>query len=297
MLAADFISLALERNSEAQFALFARRPAQIQDALRVRGIEQSPPCISLDEFSSDTWDAIVNFIGVGDPAHAAGMRADILRITLDWDRRVLDYINKNPACRYIFMSSGAAFGTSASDVITADTQAHFAVNDLTSSSFYGIAKFYSEATHRAHPDQSIIDIRIFNYLSKFADLKHRFFINEVIAAVRDSRCLEVVPGDMQRDYLGREDFASLLGVCLRAPAGYNGAIDAYSLAPTSKSEILDLFKRRFGLSYDVTGDALNATGIKSRYFSKNHAAAMLGYEPRSSSLQTVERVARDILIS
>ena len=32
-------------------------------------------------------------------------------ITLQYDQLAIDYINKHPACRYIFMSSGAVYGS------------------------------------------------------------------------------------------------------------------------------------------------------------------------------------------
>lgn len=295
MLAADFVSLSLDRDSSSKFTLFARRPEQIVPAMHMRGVTNVPPCLPLDEFSTASWDAIINFIGVGDPARAAAMGAEILQVTQFWDRRVLDYVERNPACRYIFTSSGAAFGGAAADVVGPESAASFEINGLQPSAYYGIAKFYSEATHRAFPDHSIIDVRIFNYLSRFADLTHRFLINEIIGAVRDGRTLKVTAGEMCRDYLGREDLTRLLVACLQAPPGYNGAIDAYSLAPTSKAEILNLFVERFGLTYEVAGNAFDATGVKSRYFSENREAATLGYLPSATSLETIERVADAVL--
>lgn len=296
MLAADFVAYSLEQQAPYRFALFARDPDQIRAALGGRGITAFPHCQPLDAFADGEWDAIINFVGVGDPARAVAMGADILRITRLWDDRVLAYLDKHSHCRYLFLSSGAAFGAIGPESLGPETNASFAINDLQSQAYYGISKFYAEAVHRSRIDCSIIDIRIFNYISEFADLNHRFLINEMIAAIRDGRSLSIDPNDMWRDYLGTEDFAALVRACLNAPSGYNAAIDAYSRSPISKMQMLDMFHNELGLLFDVSGGGgINATGVKSNYFSRNHAAEALGYRPRWDSAGTLKSVARRIL--
>ncbi|WP_230782375.1 NAD-dependent epimerase/dehydratase family protein [Sphingomonas sp. Leaf37] len=295
MLAADFVAYSLGKQAPYRFALFARDPDQIRAALGRRGITAFPECGRLAEFVDGEWDAVVNFVGVGDPARAAAMGADILRITREWDDRVLDYLQSHRNCRYIFFSSGAAFGMSASQPSASQSSACFNINDMTVSAFYGISKFYSEAVHRANPDMSIIDIRIFNYISQYADLNHRFLINEVIAAAKNDTTISVDANDMWRDYLGQEDLSTLVAICLAAPSGYNGAIDAYSLAPISKLQILQLFEEQFGLKYRIDGGGINATGSKSNYYSTNKIAQSLGYYPHFTSEQTVQNVAKKII--
>jgi nucleoside-diphosphate-sugar epimerase len=296
MLAADFVAFSLARACPYRFVLFARDPARIEAALRKRGVVELPECRALDSFGDEGWDAIVNFIGVGDPARAIEMGADILHITRSWDDRVLEILQHNPDCRYVFLSSGAAFGQAAGgEPVDAATSARFAINALPVSAFYGISKFYAETVHRAQTGRCIVDIRIFNYLSAAADLGHRFLVNEMIAAVKNGTVLSVDPNDMWRDYLGIEDFAALMDASLAAPAGFNQAVDAYSLAPISKMEMLALFEAEFGLRFETRGGGLNATGAKSQYYSSNRAAEALGYRPRFSSQDTLTAVTRSIL--
>lgn len=295
MLAADFVASGLAGRPTYDVTLFSRDSARATAMLALRGVPVMPASRSLDGFADGQWDAIINFVGVGDPARAVVMGADILRITREWDDRVLDYLGAHPRCRYIFLSSGAAFGLAVADPADRETRASFDINRLKPSAYYGISKFYAEALHRSHADRSIIDVRIFNYISEFADLDHRFLVNEALAAIRDGRTLKVDPVNIWRDYLGRADFAHLMTACLEAPSGYNGAVDAYSLSPISKMAMLDFLKLRFGLEVEVSGGGIDATGIKSRYFSCNRAAEALGYRPGSSSIDTLERVASYIL--
>lgn len=297
MLAADFVALSLEQQIPYELTLFARDPERTRDAIARRTASSIPVCLPLEAFSGGEWDTIINFVGVGDPARAVAMGADILRITRLWDDRVLEYLDTHPRCRYLFLSSGAAFGETGPDPIGTETKACFDINDLQPRAFYGVSKFYSEVVHRARTDRSIIDIRIFNYISEFADLSHRFLINEIIAAVRDGRVLSVDPNDMWRDYLGAEDFAALIAVCIKAPIGYNAAIDAYSRSAISKMEMLQMFNDDFGLVFDVSGGGINATGTKSNYFSANRRAETLGYRPQASSRDTLKKVTHRILSS
>lgn len=294
MLAADFVAFGLGTGAPYRFSLFARDPARARAALATRGVSAAD-CRPLDAFEDGEWDAVLNFVGVGDPARAVAMGASILEVTRAWDDRVLGYLDARPACRYLFLGSGAAFGTRIVGPIGPETRACFDANALPSSAWYGVSKFYAEAVHRARPERSIIDLRVFNYLSPSADLSHRFLVNEMIAAVRDDRVLSVAPGDMRRDYLGQEDFAALVAACLRAPAGYNGAVDAYTRSSISKAEMLDLFRGRFGLRYEVTSGGIDATGAKSDYYSVNRAAEALGYRPRHGSADVLAAVAAEIL--
>lgn len=295
MLAADFVAHSLAQGSPYEFGLFARTPDSIRASMAARDVAVVPPCAPLGSFADGSWDTIVNFVGVGDPARAVEMGASILAITREWDDRVLAYLDAYPNCRYVFLSSGAAFAEGIREPIDGNTRACFPINALPPTAFYGIAKFYAEAVHRARPALSIIDIRVFNYLSAQADLEHRFLVTEAITAIRDGRVLGVDAQDMWRDYLGAEDFAALLDACLAAPAGYNGPVDAYSLSPISKQQMLKLLRDQFELVFEIAEGGIDATGRKSNYFSHNRAAEALGYKPNRSSAETIQLVSRQIL--
>ena len=64
-----------------------------------------------DELSSAlNIDLFINCIGAGDPAKAVKMSSTIVSVTQQYDEQVLEYLALNPSTKYIFLSSGAAYG-------------------------------------------------------------------------------------------------------------------------------------------------------------------------------------------
>ena len=76
------------------------------------------------------FDAIINFIGVGNSAQVTAMGNSIFDITLEFDEMALDYLRTHPTCRYLFLSSGAAYGSRFEEPATRSTLATFKINDL-----------------------------------------------------------------------------------------------------------------------------------------------------------------------
>lgn len=278
-LARDFVAQGAAQGRD--YVLFARRP----EALANTGHRTAP----LDAFGDEKFAAIVNFIGVGDPQRARDMGSTIIGITDEWDARVLKNLQRFPASRYVFLSSGAAYGNVFSAPASAATEARFAINALGRQDFYGLAKLAAETRHRAAADLGIIDVRIFNYISRTQDLAARYFVTDMIRAALAEQVFSTRKQMMVRDYIGPSDLAALIVACLDAPQGYNGAVDAYSRAPINKAEMLNLMATRFGLrfEYDEGITLASATGEKSIYCSAYRAAAALGFEPQRTSAQAL----------
>lgn len=248
------------------------------------------------QFGQDKYAAIINFVGVGDPARAKAIGADIFSVTREFDLLALDYVRRNPGTRYIFLSSGAVYGYGFSEGVTADSFAHIPVNALQPQDYYGAAKLYAEALHRSRAE-SIIDIRVFNYISRSTDLSARFLIADMINAVRDGTVFKTSDRPLVRDFLHPADFCQLVECCLAAPAGSNMPLDCYSQSPISKEELVALMASDFGMKYEIAGTAnvVNATGEKPSYFSRNHRAAALGYAPAYSSHSAIREEVAAIL--
>ena len=51
------------------------------------------------------------------------MGNSIFDVTLRFDEMVLEYLQAHPACRYLFLSSGAAYGSGFSEPANRDTPA------------------------------------------------------------------------------------------------------------------------------------------------------------------------------
>jgi nucleoside-diphosphate-sugar epimerase len=243
-----------------------------------------------DEYGDLPHDAVINFVGVGDPRRAAEMGASIFEITTRFDDMVLADLERHPQRRYLFLSSGAAYGNAFGEPVTADTQAMFAINRIQPQDYYATAKLHAEVRHRARPDLAIVDLRVFNCFSRTQDIEARFFITDIVRAIRDARTLQTSADYMVRDFLHPADFHQLVVRILAAPA-QNCAVDCYSREPVDKPTLLEAMAQRFGLRYEVAAPAanvaVNATGAKPHYYSRNRRAAEFGYEPAYSSLDCV----------
>jgi len=294
-IARDLI-ISLATAGERHLYLFARRPDDVKKWLDSVG--QSGR-YSVDDFSvlgEYEFDAIINFVGAGNPAQIMAMGNSIFDITLQFDELVLDYLRTHPACRYLFLSSGAAYGSGFDEPATRNTPAIVAINDLSPQEWYGVAKLHAECRHRSHPGFAIVDIRIFNYFSRTLDISARFLITDILRAIRDKEVLKTSPEYIVRDFLHPSDFHQLVSALLSSPAT-NAVVDAYSRAPIDKPDLLAAMQEKFGLRYEITtaSERVNATGGKTRYYSLNTRAADFGYQPGLTSLEGILQESEKIL--
>lgn len=240
-----------------------------------------------EEFNTSIqYDVIINFIGSGDPSVTASLGASIFDITFKYDNLILQYLQSNPKCQYIFFSSGAVYGDTFHDPVTADSCATLPLNNFISQNYYGATKLFAECRHRMHAELQIVDLRIFNYFSAAQNINARFLITDILRAIRDKKRLEVSPDPIIRDFLHPQDLFQLIRAVLSNPPG-NAVFDCYSKSPVNKFELLDAMKKQFGLDYfisEIDGAIVNATGKKANYYSKNHGAKKIGYKPFYTSL-------------
>jgi nucleoside-diphosphate-sugar epimerase len=250
--------------------------------------DRYPVVDDFSAFAKHEFDAVINFVGVGNPAQALAMGNSIFDITLRFDELVLDYLQTYPACRYLFMSSGAAYGSVFNEPANRSTTAIVSINDLARQEWYGVAKLHAECRHRSHPELSIFDIRVFNYFSSTQDIHARFLITDILRAIRDKTVLKTSSDYLVRDFLHPSDFHKLIRALLSTPAA-NAAIDCYSRAPIDKPNLLAVMQEKFGLRYEIaeTPAVVNATGGKPHYYSLNTRAADFGYSPGLTSLEGI----------
>jgi nucleoside-diphosphate-sugar epimerase len=277
--------------------LFVRRPQEMLVWLEQRGIAGEVRVRPYQDFGADDeYFAVINFVGVGDPAKALSMGPDILELTHRFDSLALDHVQRHPRCRYVFMSSGAAYGSRFETPVEEDSPAAFPLNALGKEDWYGMAKAYAECRHRAYSGLPIMDIRIFNYISETQDLSARFLVTDAIRAIRDQTVLMTSAERTVRDYLHARDFCALIDAVLAAPPA-NDVIDCYSKAPIEKTELLHALQEAFGLRYEVSParTGINATGRKPCYYSLNRRAGRFGYAPEFTSLAGVLDAVRAML--
>ena len=276
-----------------QLYLYARRPLELQrqwSGVSIESIIHTGDYASFDK--SGDFDAMINFVGVGNPSVAAQMGADIFDVTLRFDQFALTYIQAHPNCRYIFLSSGAAYGSNFNSPVNQDSRAVVPINFFSSQDWYGAAKLTVECRHRAYTDLPIMDIRIFNYFSASQDLEAKFFICDILRSLRDQTVLRTSPNNMVRDYLHPSDLRRLVDALLNS-SPVNDVVDAYSRAPIDKFALLARMKEQFGLDYAFNDGAMgfNATGTKENYYSLNTRASQYGYQPKLTSMEGIAREA------
>ena len=286
-IAKDLIC-SFSQNDEHQLTLFARRPEVVSEWLAAGGLQGKYQVRSLDQFSTNqSYDALINFIGTGNPEQALAMGVSIFDITLKFDALALDYLRKYPNCLYIFLSSGAAYGANFDRPVDNNSHAIIPINHLRSHDWYSIAKLYAECRHRTLSPFSIIDVRIFNYYSHTQDKNARFLITDIARSIKYKTTLETSRENIIRDYLNPSDFFSLITGILSGDR-LNLSIDCYSKEPIDKFTLLSSLKNKFGLNYNIRdGSGINATGMKSFYYSLNRTAEQFGYNPSLSSLDGI----------
>ncbi len=296
-IAKDLIQL-LSVEDGYELALFARRPQLVLDWMSVSGIKSCQSVCDFSSFKNDQhFDALINFVGVGDPAVAQSMGAAILDLTHEFDSLALNYLKKNPDTRYLFLSSGAAYGSNFSEAARPTTPSCFDINILQTQDWYGIAKFYAECRHRAFSDLSIVDIRVFSYFSASQNPAGRFLMSDILRSLKTREVFFTSTENIVRDYLGPQDFKQMLGKILHSEP-INVAVDCYTQQPAEKFALLDALRKKFGLSYQInpSGEGINATGSKQNYYSTNHRAHMLfGYSPALNSIETVLKESEKFL--
>lgn len=287
-IAKDLV-LSFSTQSSHELVLYARRPDVVTQWLASVGLIGRYAVADFMAFSgNEHFDAILNFVGVGNPARAAAMGASIFDVTLKYDELALDYLRQHPRCRYIFLSSGAAYGSSFDEPVDKNTKAVVAINNLQPQDWYGVAKLHAECRHRSLAHLPIIDIRVFNYFSHTQDISARFLITDILRAIRDKAVLKTSPDYIVRDFIHPSDFFKLVIAVLSSPA-VNKAVDCYSKAPIDKPTLLSTMQENFGLQYEVAEATVgvNATGSKPCYYSLNTLAADFGYQPSLASVDGI----------
>jgi nucleoside-diphosphate-sugar epimerase len=224
------------------------------------------------------------------------MGADIFDVTWKFDQLALNYIRKNSRCRYIFLSSGSAYGSDFDRPVLIESTSKIPINNLTQQDWYGAAKLHAECRHRSYKDLPIIDFRVFNYFSASQDIKSNFLISDIIRSIRDKVIFKTTSVNIYRDYLHPHDFLNLVLSVLSSPPA-NSVIDCYSRAPVDKLSLLKFMQDRFELNFELiaTNSIVNSTGIKPNYYSLNKKAEKFGYLPTLTSLEGVSLESEIIL--
>ena len=288
------------RNGEFRLHLYVRSQERILSFLSSIGKAPDNDCViheGYDDFMKTSIDAVINCVGTGTMNKLRGNFSEYFTLTEEFDNLSIGYLrNKRPDALYISFSSGAVYGRDFSAAVEEDAVNSISVNHAAKEDYYGIARLYSEAKHRAFSDLRIIDLRLFSYFSRFIDLTDGNFIAEVLDCIVNRKMLVTNNVNIVRDYVHPGDLFSIIVKCLNA-GKINAAFDVMSVRPVEKTEILNYFASEYGLKYG-TDESLSynsATGSKNIYCSKYDKIFEIGYKPRFSSMDAIKQESMHIL--
>ena len=287
-IAQDLI-LSFSKYKDYDFFLFGRNIELLEKWINRENLNNK---YSAQEYScfnnSQSYDVIINFVGIGDPVKAQKMGGDIFKITEQYDGMALDYVKCHKETKYIFLSSGAVYGGNYQEPVNKNTVAMIDINNLDSTDWYTIAKLYAEAKHRSLSNLSIVDIRVFNYFSHTQDMTARFLITDIVRAIKNKEVFKTSSNNIVRDFITPPDFYHLIQAIIDYDP-INIALDCYTKSPVAKFDLLDKLKDKFGLKYEISKvvKVVNATGVKINYYSLNKTAKSIGYNPKNTSLEGI----------
>lgn len=294
-IARSLISLYIEKGELSNLVLYSRDPEKLR--LEIKDADVYPS----EDFLRHDHDVIINCIGIpgvkGDPNRPS----DVFDIHERWDNLILQYLNRNQKALYISMSSGAVYGRNFQRPVDETSCLLQGITEISPADFYAVSKLNCEAKHRAHDALSIVDLRIFSYVSKFIDLNSNFLVSEIITAMKNKKTFITNDQNISRDYLHPEDMMQIISLIISRwkEAGLiNDVFDAYSQKQIAKMDLLESLAKKFNLQYEIRKDRTvdaSATGFKMHYYSLNKKLKQLGYEPRYSSLETILKVFGEVL--
>lgn len=290
-IAKDLV-LSMSKFEEFKISLYARDTSMLQGWLIKNNIENQYEVCNINSFNYyEKYEAIINFIGVGNPAKTSQMGDAIYEITRKYDDIALSYIEKHPGTKYIFLSSGAVYGSiffeGPADI---NKKINIDINTIGKEDYYGLAKLSAELKHRSMPGLNIIDLRVFNYFSSTQDMESRFLVMDIARAIKNKLEFKTDEEDIVRDYLGPEDFFNMVK-CILKVEQINTALDCYTLEPINKLHMLAEFRKIYNLNYLIVKNNFPSigTGSKKYYYSKNKMALNLGYIPSMSSMDNLKK--------
>jgi nucleoside-diphosphate-sugar epimerase len=111
-------------------------------------------------------------------------------------------------------------------------------------------------------------------------------MSEIAKSIKEKSIFVTSSLDIVRDYITPQDLLTLL-FCVIDNSTENTSFDVYSKSPVSKFEILKVLKDSFQLSFQVTENLNLVNSQKNSYFSENHNAHLIGYDPVFTSLEGI----------
>jgi nucleoside-diphosphate-sugar epimerase len=292
-IAKDVITFFSKKNTFLD--LYSRRDKNFSIFINIEDKIQKFNTLSYDNFDINlSYDAIINFIGIGNPA--LENESDLVSSAYHFDSIILDYLNHHRLCKYIYISSGAVYGNNFFQPIPEigrDVRSGMIDSDLSN---YARSKLNCEMRHQENKDASIFDVRIFNYFSHRANNVPGHLMSDICRSILDKSVLYVKNNPIKRDYIDPDDFCMLLNLILHSNEK-KMVIDCRSKKEIINFELLELMKRTFGLVYEISNSYHTRVDnlLKKNYYSLMNNDRKLGFIPKYSSEESLIKEVNRLL--
>ena len=280
------ISMYFSAENEFDLVLFGRNEKKVEKIMNKIMNNSKYLFHNYNEFDNDNYDVVINCIGISDP-QIISKNNKILEITEKYDNKIIDYIKSKKDTKYVNFSSGAVYGQSFESPIKESSLCKLNINKLDQNNSYQISKINSELKHRKFNDLNIIDLRIFNFFSRFSDLKSNFLMSQISNALKHNKEFLTDKNNIVRDYIHPEDLFKIIKICIKKRK-INDSFDVKSKKPISKFQLLKIINKKYGLNYIIQNlEHSSPTGIKMKYYSKSKKIEHLGLFPKYTSINAI----------
>ena len=160
--------------------LFSRDGRKIKKVIADCNLQDGFNIKNYEQFNESKYDAIINCIGLSDPAKIIEVNNSILEITEKYDSMILDYLKEHTLVNYVNFSSGAVYGGNFISAVNDSTKIKTPNHKI---SPYALSKIKAEIKHRKLKNFNIIDVRLFSFFSRFMDIKAKFLISEIVSSI------------------------------------------------------------------------------------------------------------------
>ena len=282
------LSIYFGKDKNFELFLFARDEKKLEKILTQYESKNNFSIRKYDEFNDSRYDAVINCVGLSNPADIAVAEEESLETTETFDVLTLEYLKNFPKTKLINFSSGAVYGGQFSSPIKYTTLIDKNFNYMNIKSNYALATIRSEIKHRTLKNLNIIDLRLFSFFSRFINLDAKFLMCEMISSIMQNKKFLTDETDIYRDYIHPKDLFSYVKKCI-CKDSLNDVFDLRSKKPIGKFELLNFLKEKYGLQYEIdSGVKLsNPTGFKRNYYSESRKVESLGHKPEYSSMDTI----------
>ena len=282
------LSIYFGKDKNFELFLFARDEKNLEKILTQYESKYNFSIRKYDEFKDSRYDAVINCVGLSNPADIAVAEEESLETTETFDVLTLEYLKNFPKTKLINFSSGAVYGGQFSSPIKYTTLIDKNFNYMNIKSNYALATIRSEIKHRTLKNLNIIDLRLFSFFSRFINLDAKFLMCEMISSIMQNKKFLTDETDIYRDYIHPKDLFSYVKKCI-CKDSLNDVFDLRSKKPIGKFELLNFLKEKYGLQYEIdSGVKLsNPTGFKRNYYSESRKVESLGHKPEYSSMDTI----------